>query len=53
MQRIRFVDIRTFVFDNEVLFEGFEELLVRQAVQIFHHAVIIDDIELIIREAYG
>ena len=44
------IDVRTLRLDHEMLVEAAEELLVREAVQVLHHAVVIDNRQLVGRE---
>ena len=45
------VDVLALRLDHEMLFEAVEELLVREAVQVLHHAVVVDNCQLVSREA--
>ena len=47
----RSVDVSTFFFNDEVFGNSSEELFFSEAVQIFHYAVVVDDVELVVREA--
>ena len=51
MQAGRMIDVRTLRLDHEMLVEAAEELLVREAVQVLHHAIVIDNRQLVGREA--
>jgi len=53
MQCIRFIDIRSFFFDDKILFESFKELCGSQSVKVFHYTVIINDSQLIGRETHS
>ena len=53
MQPRRLVNLRTLLFHNEIFVQCFQKLLGCQAVEIFHHAVIINDGQLVGREADG
>ena len=46
MQRRRRVDLLALALHHERLLQFGQQLLLRQAVQILHHAVVVDDLEL-------
>ena len=52
MQGHRAVLLRAFILDCERLFQLFEKFGGRQAVQVLHHAVVVDDAELVGREGH-
>lgn len=52
MQCIRFVNLRTFFFYNEILFERSKELCRSQTIEVFNHTVIINNSQLIGRKTY-
>ena len=43
MQSYRFINIRALFFHDKVLFQFSQKFLFRQAVQVFHHTVIVDN----------
>ena len=47
------VDLFALGLDDEVLFELTEQLLGGETIEVFHHAVVVDDGELACGEAYG
>ena len=47
------VDLRPLVLDDEVLLEALQQLLLGQPIEVLDHAVVVNDGELIIREAHG
>ena len=53
VQTVGLIDLRTFLLYHEIFFQSLEELLFAQAVQVFYYAIVVYDIELVIREANG
>lgn len=53
MQLGRMIDFRTFVLHCKTFLERREQLLGRQAVQIFYEAIVIDDLQLTVRKNNG
>ena len=53
MQFVRLIDLRALFFDLEIFCQLTKELLLTKSVQILHHAVIVDNVELVIRETNG
>ena len=52
MQPAGLVDLRTFFLYLKVFCEGFQKLFLCQSVQILHHTVVVDDLELAVREGH-
>ena len=53
MQFVRLVYFCALFLNNKIFLKCFEELFFTQSVQVAHNAVVVDDIELVIRETNG
>ena len=53
MQRIGFINLFTFLFDLKILSKGGQKFGRRQAIEIFHHPVVVDNSQLVGGETYG
>ena len=53
MQRFWMINLFAFRFHLKVFFQSLQELLVAHTIEIFYHAVVIHDMQLVIRETNG